>query len=891
MPNMKYDLGRISDLHIKNNKFKLSYKYCLFALLFSANICNAEIYFNPRFISNNPDSVADLSVFESGQEVPPGNYTVDLYVNDNFIMTHDIMFAPSHRDGMGLTPCLTSDLLIKMGVSKASILGVKIDENPENKNSEIDNTDSLDISDSCISLTERFGESTTHFDVSLQRLDISIPQIYMNNYARGYISPEFWDEGINAGFINYSFTGNKTKSDNSGNSNYAFLNLHSGVNLGAWRLRDDMAWSYSSGSSSASMNKWQHINTWLERGISSLRSRLTLGDSYTDSDIFDGINFRGIRLASDENMLPDSERGFAPVIRGIAKGTAQVIINQNGYEIYQTTVPPGPFTINDLYAAGNGGDLQVTIKESDGTVQTISIPYSSVPMLQRQGHTKYTITAAEYRSGHSQQEKPKFFQSTIIHGLSRGWTLYGGLLASERYKGLNLGVGKDMGLYGALSLDITQANSKLPDDSHHQGQSIRFLYSKSINELGTNFSLVGYRYSTQGYYTLAETSYAHMKGYQVETENGPVEVKPTFTDYYNLNYNKRGKIQVSVTQQLGRSATLYFTGSRQSYWGKNKVDDQLQAGLSTVIEDISLSVSYSLSKNAFYQGKDQLIAANISIPFSHWMRSDSSSIWRNTRASYSMSNDANGQMTNLVGLNGTFLDEQNLSYSVQTGYTGGGDSNNGNSSYATANYRGGYGTANVGYSRNNNTDQFYYGLSGGVLAHENGITLSQPLNDTMVLVKAPGADNVRVENQTGVSTDWRGYAVLPYANEYKENRIALNTNTLKNNVDLDDAVVSVIPTHGAIVRADFKAHVGAKMLLTLTMNGKPVPFGALVTANDNRITSIVADNGQVYLSGMPPTGEIQAKWGATPDSHCVATYHLAEGSEKIDINILSATCR
>ncbi|PCQ96192.1 hypothetical protein CQA61_29970, partial [Klebsiella pneumoniae] len=32
--------------------------------------------------------------------------------------------------------------------------------------------------------------------------------------------------------------------------------------------------------------------------------------------------------------------------------------------------------------------------------------------------------------------------------------------------------------------------------------------------------------------------------------------------------------------------------------------------------------------------------------------------------------------------------------------------------------------------------------------------------------KAPGAGGVKVENQTGVRTDWRGYAVLPYATEY-----------------------------------------------------------------------------------------------------------------------------
>lgn len=32
---------------------------------------------------------------------------------------------------------------------------------------------------------------------------------------------------------------------------------------------------------------------WLERDIIPLRSRLTLGDGYTQGDIFDGINFSG----------------------------------------------------------------------------------------------------------------------------------------------------------------------------------------------------------------------------------------------------------------------------------------------------------------------------------------------------------------------------------------------------------------------------------------------------------------------------------------------------------------------------------------------------------------------------------------------------------------------
>lgn len=843
------------------------------AVLFITTIPSAwaEIYFNPRFLSDDPAVVADLSRFENGQEAPPGTYRVDIYLNDTFVTTRDVRFE-TEKDSSGIYPCLTRKNLVGFGVKP-----------PYDVNKD------ADTENACPSLTKLITGSTANFDVGQQRLYLTVPQIYINKQARGYISPEMWDSGINAGLLNYNLTGSNVHNKTGGSSNYAFLNLQSGLNIATWRLRNNSTWSYSTGSSR--QNKWQNVNAWLERDITRLRSRLTLGDGYTSGDVFESVNFRGAQLATDDNMLPDSQKGFAPDIHGIARSTAQVSVKQNGYEIYQATVPPGPFTLNDLYAAGNGGDLQVTIKEADGSSRTFAVPWSSVPGLLREGHTRYAITTGEYRSGNDQQDNIKFVQGTLLHGLPSGWTLYGGTQLASRYRAFNVGLGKNMGFLGAVSLDITQANATLPDQSAKQGQSLRFLYNKSLNETGTNFQLVGYRYSTRGYYSFSDTTYSRMSGYNVETEDGTVHVKPKFTDYYNLAYNKRGKLQVSVTQQVGRSSTVYLSGSRQTYWDKNRADDQIQAGINSAFDDINWSLSYSLTKNAWESGRDHMLAVNVNIPFSHWLRSDSKSAWRKASASYSMNHDLNGRMTNLVGLYGTALEDNNLSYSMQTGYAGGGQGNNGSSGNASLNYRGVYGNANVGYSRSDDINQLYYGMSGGVLAHADGITLSQPLNDTVVLIKAPGAKNARIENQTGVRTDWRGYAVIPYATEYRENRIALDTNSLADNVDLDDAVVSIVPTHGAIARAEFNAHVGVKLLLTLTYKGKPVPFGAMASYADSQSNSIVADNGQVYLSGMPLAGKVQVKWGEGPDASCSADYTLPSESQSQVLNQLSAVCR
>ncbi|MCR2674151.1 fimbria/pilus outer membrane usher protein, partial [Salmonella enterica] len=86
----------------------------------------------------------------------------------------------------------------------------------------------------------------------------------------------------------------------------------------------------------ASEDRWDSVYTYAQRNIIRLKSLLTLGESSSPSDVFDSVSFRGAQLASDDDMLPESLRGYAPVVRGIARSNAQVVIRQNGYVIYQS---------------------------------------------------------------------------------------------------------------------------------------------------------------------------------------------------------------------------------------------------------------------------------------------------------------------------------------------------------------------------------------------------------------------------------------------------------------------------------------------------------------------------------------------------------------------------
>lgn len=108
-----------------------------------------------------------------------------------------------------------------------------------------------------------------------------------------------------------------------------------------------------------------------------------MGDSYTRGDVFDSVSLRGARMYNDDRMLPQGTSGYAPVIRGVANSNAKVSVMQSGNKIYETTVPPGAFEINDLSTTGYGNDLIVTVEEADGSKRTFTVPFSSVTQMLR----------------------------------------------------------------------------------------------------------------------------------------------------------------------------------------------------------------------------------------------------------------------------------------------------------------------------------------------------------------------------------------------------------------------------------------------------------------------------------------------------------------------------
>lgn len=261
--------------------------------------------------------------------------------------------------------------------------------------------------------------------------------------------------------------------------------------------------------------------------------------------------FTGVQLASDDAMLPDFERGFAPVVRGVAQSNARVSIRQGSALIYETQVAPGAFAIDDLYATSFAGDLDVTITEADGSERSFTLPFSSVVQMLREDTSRFSLTLGRYRND-AGPDGPDFLQGTYRRGFSDALTLYGGTIAAEDYGALLGGaaVGSD---YGALALDVTgswarglPASANVPDSL--AGQSYRLTYSKQMERTQTYCTLAAYRFSSEGYLDL----------------NDVAAIQAQALDRLQ---RERNRFQLNINQPVGEWGDLYFNGIRRDYWG------------------------------------------------------------------------------------------------------------------------------------------------------------------------------------------------------------------------------------------------------------------------------------------------------------------------------------
>lgn len=777
--------------------------------------------FNPNFLHDS-GRPADLSaVLTSHSSVPPGTYRVEVQVNGDLVTRRDIVFRFDDAKGE-VEPCLTAEMLQAFGVNLHAL------SSPH------------DVADpACLNVSQLMDQAAVDFDAGRLRLDLSIPQAFLSRAARGYVDPALWDAGVAAGYMNYQFTGNYNHGGFAGDSRNYFLGLQNGINIGPWRLRNESTMNGGTGGKP----QFRSNRTLVERDITSLKSQLGIGEQYTDSTLFDSVRIRGVKIGSDDAMLPDSERGYAPVIRGQAFSNGVVEVRQSGYVLYRANVPPGPFELTDIFPSGSNGDLEITVIEADGSKHVTRQAFSSLPLMLRKGRMKYSFSAGQYQGG--QDSSPMLATGSLVYGLTDNGTPAGGFLVSKDYQAFNLGVGTNTPI-GALSLDVTQSLSRA-QGMRRTGQSVRVLYAKTFTRTNTNFTLAAYRYSTAGYRTFSD----HVN--DIDMAGGIQAAR------------NRSRIDLTTSQDLGperKYGSVYVNVSQQTYWNQPGSSRSVSVGYGNNWNRLGYNVSFTQSHDSRYgdTGSNTQMMATLSIPLGSKMRSP--------RLYTNITRDGGGAANVQTGLSGSL--NERTSYAAQAGYA---DEGRGATAGASVTHNADIGQLSASYNYAGDYQSATLGVTGAVVVHRGGVNLSRTLGDTFALMKVEGAKDADVRTEDGMSIGRNGYMVMPYAQPYRVNTLRPDTRNLGADVELIDTTKQVIPRRGAVVEAIFKANGGRRVQFSVVQaDDQPVPFGAsLEDVETGKHLGIVDPGGNALVLLDQEQGTLAVKW---KDSQCRAPYAL-----------------
>lgn len=779
-----------------------------------ANANNDSIEFNTDVLDLQDRGNISLSEFSRAGYVMPGKYPFKINLNSRDLPdSFEVEYITDPEDEGNTKPCLTPEVVDHFAL-----------RSEWKKKAEFSNQGQ------CL-IQESIPGMTVAGSLAKEKITITVPQAYVEYTSDNWEPSSRWDDGVPALIFDYNLNANITRPSDAANSQSFSGNGTTGFNLGPWRARADWQASYNHTSGQSTDRKWDWSQFYAYRAVKELNAKLTLGEQFLRSGLFDSFRYIGASLISDERMLPPNLRGYAPEVTGVARTNAKVIITQQGRIIYETQVAPGPFRIQDLSDAVNG-KLDVRIEEQDGSIQEFQMNTASIPYLTRPGSVLFKMAGGRPNNMDHETEGQGFVTGEFTWGVSNGWSLYGGVLGAGDYNALSLGVGRDLLAFGAISFDITQSRAKLKTDNKiYTGASYRLSYSKRFEEYDSQVTFAGYRFSERDFMSMNQYLDRRYRGAEYDNNK----------ELYTITFNK---------YFTSADLTAYLNYSHETYWNKPaaKRYNLSIAKYFDIGRFKNINLSLTAFRNKFDRSKnDDGLYMNLSMPWA-----DVASISYNNM----VSRDGNSH-------NVSYFDrlDDKTHYRVGTGVSSRGRGMvdgfySRDADLATM-------TASTSYI-NGDTSSAAFSLQGGATVTGYGAALHR-INipgGSRVMVGTEGAQNVPIQGfGPATETNMFGKAVVADISDYYRSTTKIDVNKLPENVEAIKTTQTLTLTEGAVAYREFEVLAGFKTMVRLALaDGSYPPFGATVRNEKNRELGIVTDNGSVYISGVTANEELSVYW-------------------------------
>jgi outer membrane usher protein FimD/PapC len=631
-----------------------------------------------------------------------------------------------------------------------------------------------------------------------ESLLLVVPQEALNNSLNSM--PANVQHGGTAGVLNYNVFGVHNQYA-GGSSDYRQLSLDGGVNIADWLLRSSYLITDNDDTVSANSLFTYVAHTFVDQKL-----QLQAGQVNAVSGLFSGAPINGLQLTPASALIAGDS---GVTVRGIARSPqARVEVRQTGQLIYSTLVPAGPFVLDSVPVVRTNTDLDVTVVETDGSSSQFVIPSSTLRATRLARPQGLSVSFGQVRDVDSDYDHP------LVANLSDGWRL-------------------------SPNFTLT-ASGVAAADYQAMGSELNYLPFENLSFSGSVLaSRETFGDATRGTKSEISTSYSPVKSVSVSLSAAKYsDDYRELTDALNDDYTSyQSSYNASVSWD--RSALGVFALSYSLNKGKDADTDSryVSASWGKTFKYATVQVNWQsqVGSSDPEQKDEDLLYVTMSIPIGE----------QSISTHYRQQGD---DRTAGVSTSGSI--SQNTAYSISADHNLEDNSDSFNGSVNTNLH---YTQLNVGAGSGSNHQRNYnMTLSGGMVAHDNGLTFSPyAVKDTFAIahLSEPVSGIEIATPQGNVWTDAWGQAVVPGMPLYRNARVEINANSLPQSMDLANGTKVVAAGHGSVSKLGFKVLNSRRVMIQVrNADGALLKKGSTVVDDKGQYIVTAVDDGQVFLS-------------------------------------------
>ncbi len=560
--------------------------------------------------------------------------------------------------------------------------------------------------------------------------------------------------------------------------------------------------------------RFVRLETTFTRDFPESNRTLRIGDTTTRKAMWGrDVYFGGVRFGSNFALTPGFISQPLPAVTGLSAAPSTVELYVNDVLRQTSSVPPGPFVIDNFPLLSGNGEARLVVRDLLGRETVIVQPFFSSSLMLAKGLTDWSLEAGKVRHDlglASGNYGDGFTAGTWRHGYSNDLTLEARAEASRKLRLLGTG------LLSVLPWQLLAKAALVASDDSDLGRGGRWLLGIERQGLRGGFSVEVAR-STPGFREVGQdfAAQAPIRLQGAGTATFATDTFGTFGIGYarieRFDDSRVATISANYSTRVGERSTLVLTGSKVLSGGTGSA-----VGMNLLVP-LDAQVTTNATYNRHGGKKDHYLAA-VHNP----------------------------------------LLEPDLGWRVLAG-----EQQNQRRGEGGLYYLGEHGTLTGDASYTPALTATRVGATGGLVFADRHLFATRRFEESFAIAEVKGYPGVGIGLGSNVlaRTDQDGIALVPRLLPYLGNSVRLDPKELPISAEIASIEQIAVPAWRSGVKVVFPVRSGRGALMKIVFDdNQPAPPGATVQIDGDKEEFYVARRGEAFVTGLKDVDRVRLRW-------------------------------